>query len=449
MHLSDLRHPKASLQKKLEALYARRTRSRVNWDSEGYIRLLHNMGDPHTKIPPVIHVAGTNGKGSIIAFLRSILEAQGYNVHSYTSPHLLRVNERFYVAGREISDDYLERMIDELQAQHNLEGLSFFEITTALAFKVFSENAADVVLLEVGMGGRLDCTNVIERPLATIISRISLDHTEFLGDSLSKIAAEKAGIIKPCVPCILSAQGGEEVTALVYEAVLEKAKLCSAPLLTYGREWTSFIDNESLTFGQEGRQAVRYPVPGLRGKHQAYNAGAALAALAAVSEDLSVEEEAIARGLASACWPGRLQKIDRSSLRMSGKGEIWLDCGHNDSAGEVLAQVTRDWAVDDPSPLLLILGMLAHKDARGFLDPLMPYIEEIFLTGIKGEEHSLRIDALKGRVEGSLNGKPLRVFSGVAEALYAARGHEGRILIAGSVYLAGDVLSLITPERAM
>ena len=211
MHKADLHHSNQSLQLKLEKIFQlRRTRSAVNWDREKYLDLLQHFGNPHAHLPPVIHVAGTNGKGSIIAMLRAVCEAAGMRVHCYTSPHLVQINERIVLAGKEIDDDLLESLIDEALGYIGDAPLSFFEVSTAIAFKAFSQVPADVLLLEVGMGGALDCTNVIEKSLVSVISRISMDHTQFLGDTIEEIAAQKSGIIKPGLPCIIGYQGGGE-----------------------------------------------------------------------------------------------------------------------------------------------------------------------------------------------------------------------------------------------
>lgn len=447
MHSSDLRHSNPSLREKLARLYCLRTRSRVNWDADGYRRLLRSMGDPHLRLPPVIHVAGTNGKGSIVAFLRAILEAQGYRVHAYTSPHLQRVNERIVLAGEEISDARLEGLIDEVQAQHKLEDLSFFEITTALALKAFAETPADILLLEVGMGGRLDCTNVIEAPLVSVISRISRDHTEFLGEEIAQIAREKAGIIKPGRPCVLSAQAEGADGEDVLRVVAETAEALSAPLYAFGHDWRSFASKDGMIF-EQGAERLYLPAPGLYGAHQMINAGAAVMALRLVSDVLPVSTESLGRGLMNVRWRGRLQKFAGNDIGLAEHTEVWLDSGHNDSAGEVLAQMIRGWAANDPKPVRLILGMLAHKDVRGFLAPLAGLIDAIYLTPIEGEAQGLTPERLRAAA-GDLTGScAVRGYASLSEALAAAsEGGGARILVAGSVYLAGDFLSLAA-ERA-
>ncbi len=447
MHVSDLRHTNPTLRDKLERLYALRTRSRVNWDAQGYRTLLHHMGDPHLRLPPVIHVAGTNGKGSIVAFLRAILEAQGRRVHTYTSPHLQRVNERIVLAGAEIEDTHLERLIDEAQAQHNLSGLSFFEITTAIAFKAFAETPADVLLLEVGMGGRLDCTNVIASPLVSIISRISRDHTEFLGEEIAQIALEKAGIIKPGRPCVLSAQADGADGDAVLRAVAETAGALSAPIYAFGRDWRSFSEGDGMAF-EQGGERLHLPAPALYGAHQIANAGAAIMALRLVSEELPVSADSIVRGLRNVRWNGRLQRFEGRAFGLGEHTEVWLDSGHNDSAGVALAQVIRGWTEDDPKLVRLVLGMLAHKDVRGFLAPLAGLVDGIYLTPIQEEPQGLTPARLR-EAAGDLTGScAVQAFGSLPEALDAATSDGPcRVLVAGSVYLAGDFLRL-ADERA-
>ncbi len=442
MHQTDLRHPRPSLQKKLHALYQLRTGSKVNWDASAYRTLLRDLGDPQKKIPPVLHVAGTNGKGSIVAFLRAMLEAQGYRVHVYTSPHLLRVNERIRLAGQEISDERLEASIDTLFAQHSLDGLSFFEITTALAFREFSEVPADVLLLEVGMGGRLDCTNVIEDPLVSVISRISMDHTEFLGSTLAEIAAEKGGILKPGRPCVVGAQGGEDETRSVLSVLDTIAAEKSSPLLVYGRDWRSFESGGRMVFEVAGERSV-CPLPTLVGAHQILNAGAALMALRLAGDRLATGENAQAEGLQRAVWPGRMQKLAPASFGLGEGFEVWLDSGHNDSAGEVLAQQIREWASDDPKPLHLVLGMLGNKDVHGFLRPFIPLVQSLGLVRIPGEKNVLTPEGLALKAGILALPSSIRSHETLEEAFAVLRQQARkpcRILIAGSVYLAGAVL---------
>ncbi|MCB1681848.1 MAG: bifunctional folylpolyglutamate synthase/dihydrofolate synthase [Alphaproteobacteria bacterium] len=449
MHTADLRHPNATLQQKLQALYRLRTGSKVNWDSTAYQSLLRSMGEPHRRLPPVFHVAGTNGKGSIVAFLRAILEAQGYRVHAYTSPHLQRVNERIRLAGEEISDSYLEELIDEISAQHSLENLSFFEITTALAFRAFSTVPGDVLLLEVGMGGRLDCTNVIDDPLVTVISRISRDHTEFLGETLPEIAAEKAGIIKKGRPCVVSAQGKSEEEAQIFPVLEKIASTRGAELHFYGRDWMCYGEEGRMILSHDGKKTL-YPLPGLTGDHQIINAGAAIMALRCAAERLPVEERSIETGLKAVRWSGRLQLLDSAALGLTERVEVWLDSGHNDSAGDVLARQIQKWAEDDPMPVHLILGMLGHKDVHGFLSPMAPFLTGLSLVGIDDEKNVLSLPVLLEKAGSLVRTLDVQSFETVREALGALRSRiDGpcRILIAGSVYLAGSVLDLTTGSK--
>lgn len=407
------------------------------------------MGNPQQNLPPVIHVAGTNGKGSIVAMLRAIYEAAGYRAHSYTSPHLLRMNERIVLAGEDIGDSYLESLIDEALDRAQGASLSFFEITTALAFKAFAENPADVVLLETGMGGRLDCTNVVEKPLATIISRVSMDHMEFLGDSIGKIAVEKAGIIKSGVPCVAGYQGSGEGDVLpVFE---NAAQGKGAPLHVCGREWNITPDtNGKMLHSFQGRE-TEFPLPGLAGAHQVYNAGAVLTAVRLAEGTLPVSDEAIGRGLKDVHWPGRLQKLSSSALGLPDGAQIWLDCGHNDSAGEILAQQAAQWEACDPMPLHLVVGMLGTKDARRFLEPLLRHAGSVHLVPVEGEASCLNAGDLGKILEALSYEGPMHRHDSAGSAIKAFRKGEGppfRLLIAGSVYLAGSVLRLSSAEQA-
>ena len=360
------------------------------------------------------------------------------------------MNERIRLAGEVISDDLLERMIDEVYAQHTLAGLSFFEVTTALAFRAFSQVPADVLLLEVGMGGRLDCTNVIEDPLVSVISRISYDHTEFLGSTLADIAAEKGGILKAGRPCVVGAQGAGGDARGVLDVLETIAGEKSSTLFVYGRDWRSFESGGQMVFEVGGERNV-YPLPGLAGAHQILNAGAALMALRVAGDALPVQEEAKAQGLCRVDWPGRMQRLSSAVFGLPEECEVWLDCGHNDSAGEVLAQQIRKWAADDPKPLHLVLGMLGHKDVRGFLAPFADQIESLTLVKIAGEKNILTLQVFQNKAGDLVSFVPVRSFDDLSAAFCALRTEidgRSRVLIAGSVYLAGSVLDLVqeTPK---
>lgn len=440
MHISDLKHPDITLQQKLEYLYSLRTGSKINWDNAAYLNLLEKLGNPHKSVPPVIHVAGTNGKGSVVAMLHSIFEAAGYRVHTYTSPHLIRVNERIVLAGEEISDDALNTAIDEIVPLIGNVQLSFFEIMTALAFKAFARTPADVLLLEVGMGGRLDCTNVIEVPLVSIINRISLDHTEFLGRTIEEIAAQKAGIIKRNVPCAVGYQGDGQQADKVRDILLQEAQKLSSHLSCCDIDWYVKKNNDGFEF-TVGNYKTSFPSPALPGDHQIYNAGLVLAALQTVTRYFKIESQHIKAGLSSVFWAGRLQQLAKTQSTH----EIWLDCGHNDSAGEILAQQAKHWQEQDNKPFILIVGMLGTKDLETFVFPILPYCTRIYCVGISGEPNSQQAEMIAKKIFGFYPSCAVHPFSDVFLALQDCgqqQGVQSRILIAGSVYLAGEVLRL-------
>ncbi len=419
MHQGDLTHSDIDLQAKLEKIYAlRRTRSKVNWDRDYFLKLLDSFGCPHLSLPPVIHVAGTNGKGSVIAFLHSILEAQGYKVHAYTSPHLIDVNERIVLAGEPINNALLAELIDQALEYVGDTPLSFFEIITAVAFRAFADTPADVLLLEVGLGGRLDCTNVIEAPIATVINRISMDHMDFLGNKLDLIAAEKAGIMKAGVPCLIGAQENAALAVLKKKANEVGAEIVS--------DWS--IDGDMrFTFGGE---VYDFPMPSLTGVHQVQNAGLALATLFAVCKMLHVSHEAMSKGLRNVQWPGRLQRLPSAIYGVSENMEIWLDCGHNDSAGAALAAFVRG----SDKPVYLVMGMLQTKILDGFLEPLRGLVQGIYVVPLAQDECYTAAD-----IEGAFD------CVSVQDAIRVIVQHhkEACILIVGSVYLAGDVLKTL------
>lgn len=423
MHKADLVHTHFDLQTKLEEIYSlRRTRSKVNWDRDQFLKLLENFGNPHLDLPPVIHVAGTNGKGSVIAMLRSILSAQGYRVHVYTSPHLIDVNERIVLAGEDISNERLSSLIDQALEFSDGAPLSFFEIITAIAFCAFADVPADVVLLEVGMGGRLDCTNVIEQAIATVINRVSMDHTDFLGDTIEVIAAEKAGIMKKGVPCLI---GSQELEA--YHVMQDTAQKIGAHIIS---GWS--IDGDmNFSFGAE---SFEFPMPSLHGAHQVQNAGLALATLFTVHDDLPVFHDSIVEGLQSVWWPARLQKIASHAYELSDDYELWLDSGHNDSAGKALAMHIQD--VDQP--VYLILGMLKMKSVELFLEPLRPLIQEIYVVPITGNDCFSAFD-----IEGAHDCDTVEQ----ALKIIVNKSPQALILISGSVYLAGEVLKTLRSSR--
>ena len=435
MHKADLKHGNSSLQGKLNHIFdLRKDRARVNWSPENYLNLLEKFGNPHKSLPPVIHVAGTNGKGSIIAILRAILEAQGLRVHIYTSPHLINVNERIVLAGVDIGDEYLEELIDQALEYNGYAPISFFEVLSAIGFKAFADNPADILLLEVGLGGRLDCTNIVENPLATIINRISMDHMDYLGNAIEGIAAEKAGVMKLKVPCVVGYQGNSGNYAAIIDVLKGAAKTSGADLLLCGNEWNIAQQNDGVVFSYGG-DSYEFPLPSLKGEHQIKNAGVALAVLFSIRDKLKVSYEAMAEGLKTASWAGRLQKL----TELDYDAEIWLDSGHNDSAGEVLAAQLKLWQAQDDRPLHLIVGMLSSKEADAFLAPLLPHIAALHIVPISSDPNS--------QVMGDINADIGFMYEhdNFLDALqYITKNTSlSRILIAGSVYLAGEVLAYV------
>ena len=378
--------------------------------------LLEKLGNPHKKLPPVIHVAGTNGKGSTIAFCRSFLEAADYRVHVYTSPHLVRFHERIRLNGKLIEDDLLCRTLKEVIRINDSCPLTFFEATTAAAFMVFSETPADVVLLETGLGGRLDATNVVQSPISSIITPISLDHQEFLGNTLSKIAFEKCGIIKPKCPVVVGPQPEE-----VINAIKEQAFLKDAPLYLYGRDWDLGL-------------LSTLPNPNLKGDHQRINASTAIQAL---SLNFSLGQKVLEKGIQSAEWRGRLQCIQE------GPHEIWLDGAHNVGAAEVLADELKKWG--DDKPIVAIVGMKARKDAKSFLKILAPYLKEVFVVPVSDDLESGKSytqDALQVLAEGEgLKTKKALNFLEAIQDIQKMHSRS-RTIVTGSLYLVGEVLSV-------
>src|SRR5437762_3453317 len=342
-------------------------------------RLLTALGNPQDRLPAAVHVAGINGKGSTVATLRACLEAGGYRVHAYTSPHLVRFHERIRLAGHLIEEELLFELLEECERANRGGPITFFEITTAAAFLAFARTPADVVLLETGLGGRLDTTNVLRRPAATAITPVSLDHQAFLGDTVAAIAGEKAGILKPGAPAIIGPQPDAA------EAVIERrAAAIHAPLFRWRREWRCEASGDGMRY--EGpRWQLDLPLPSLPGMHQIVNAGTAIACLEHLPQ-FSLPPAAIANGLRHIDWPARMQRLCHGPLIdvLPAGWELWLDGGHNPAAGEVIAEVARGW---HDRPLHLIVGMLNTKDASGFLAPLAAHTRTLFAVTIPGEEN--------------------------------------------------------------
>ena len=385
--------------------------------------LLAKLGNPERRLPPVIHVAGTNGKGSTCAFLRAIGEAAGWRVHVFTSPHLVRFNERFRVAGEIVSDERLNATMAHIEAVNAGEPITLFEIITAAAFHMFAAVPADLCVLEVGLGGRGDATNVIPPPAATAIASISMDHKELLGDTLAIIAGEKAGIVKAGVPVAIGAQTPEVIAVL-----LEHAARVGAPVFLRGRDWS--IEPFRYT---DSRGCVTLPVLGLAGAHQWDNAGIAIAALRA--SGLAVPEAALSAGVAKAEWPARLQRLHgRLAAMLPPDWELWLDGGHNPGAGEALAEHMRGWA---DRPVHVIAGLNQAKDGAGFLRPLIPHATTLWAIAEPNQHAAMPVEQVIAASGGVARPGPR--LEDVLRAL-PRDGGPARVLICGSLYLAGETL---------
>ncbi|MGH1353984.1 MAG: bifunctional folylpolyglutamate synthase/dihydrofolate synthase [Thalassovita sp.] len=391
-------------------------------------RLLHALDDPQDQLPPVIHIAGTNGKGSTQAMIRAGLEAVGNTVHAYTSPHLARFHERIRLAGELIGEDHLTAVLDECYASNNGENITYFEITTAAALLAFARTPADFTLLEVGLGGRLDATNVITSPALTIITPVSIDHEQFLGNTLTKIAGEKAGIIKRGIPCVVGPQQDEAMDVIEAQA----ARL-GAPLIAYGQHWHVYQERGRLIY-QDETGLLDLPLPNLPGAHQIQNAGAAIAALRHLGKDDTAAEAAVTQTY----WPARMQRLKIGPLvETAAEAELWLDGGHNAAAGQALA---AHLATLPTRETYLICGMLNTKDISGYLTPMAPLVTGLKAVSIPGETNTLPAKTTAKEAERS--GIPAQTSADVETAVQAITrlNPAARILICGSLYLAGAIL---------
>ncbi len=411
-------------------------------------RLLGKLGHPEQRLAPVVHIAGTNGKGSTTAYLKAIIEAAGQRVHVYTSPHLVRFHERIALAGADgvaqpIGEDALVEVLMRVRAVNDGDDITQFEITTAAALLAFSETPADVVLLEVGLGGRLDATNVIKSPALTVITPISMDHAEKLGPTLAKIAAEKAGILKTGTAGIVAVQP-DEVLAVI-EA---RARAVGAPLTIFGRDYDAYEQNGRLVF-QRDDALIDLPLPALIGRHQLSNAATAIAAALTLGErlpHLGIDERAIEIGLRTVVWPARMQRLLSGPLSalVGSTNELWLDGGHNPAAGDMLADTLA--ALDEKSskPVFLIVGMMGQKDALGFIAPFRGLVRAVYTVPIPGAHEAPHSQEKLADVARSAG---LQAFerASVPDALRTIANlppGSKRVLICGSLYLAGHVLTL-------
>jgi len=435
--------PVDSILARLLALHPKR----IDLTLERVQHILERLGHPERRVPPVIHVAGTNGKGSTIAFLRAMLEAAGKSVHVYTSPNLVRINERFRLGtsggGVLVSDEELADALAECERANGDAPITIFEIETAAAFVLFARHSADMLLLEVGLGGRLDATNVIERPLASVVTPVSMDHIEFLGDTIEKIAAEKAGIFRAGVPAVIAPQ--TDAVSAVLERHAEKAR---APLHVAGQQWSASIEHGRLVY-QDEKGLFDLPPPKLFGRHQFDNAGTAIAALRAAGIRLPVK--AVEQGLMRAEWPARLQRLTTGKLvALAPAGaELWLDGGHNADGGRAIAAALGDLEERVSRPLVLVVGMLSTKDHPGFLRNFTGLVRRVFGVPIH-QDKGVPVDEIAAAARDA--GMPADASQSIEEALTAIGGlgfdPPPRILITGSLYLAGEVLAANGTELA-
>ncbi|MDD9727886.1 bifunctional folylpolyglutamate synthase/dihydrofolate synthase [Roseovarius sp. SK2] len=391
-------------------------------------RLLEALGNPQNDLPPVIHIAGTNGKGSTLAMIRAGIEGAGKTAHAYTSPHLARFHERIRLAGELISEPHLTEVLDECYAANGGEPITYFEITTCAAILAMSRTPADYTLLEVGLGGRLDATNVVAKPALTIITPVSMDHEQYLGDTLAKIAGEKAGILKRGVTCVVGPQDEEGM-----DAIEAAAQRLGAPLLAHGQHWHVTTERGRLIY-QDETGLRDLPLPNLPGAHQHENAGAALAAL----RHLHLGDAALEAAVTHAHWPARMQRLSTGPLAEAApQAELWLDGGHNPAAGRALA---AHLASLPPRPTHLVCGMLNTKDISGYLSPLAGVAQSLTAISIPCEANTLPAEdtATAAANVGLPSGTAANARAAIEDI--AAKDPTARILICGSLYLAGAIL---------
>lgn len=428
----------------IEAVLARiavRRPKLIDLSLERMHAVLARLGAPHLQLPPTIHVAGTNGKGSVVAYMRAILEASGKTAHVYISPHLVRFNERITLAGRPIEDAALIAALEACDAAAGADRLTYFETVTCAAFAVFAETPADILLLEVGLGGRLDATNVIEKPAASVVAPVGLDHEQFLGDTIESVAQEKAGIFRRGAPAVVGKQS---------PAAMATLEMCAmktgAPFFGYGQHWHAQAENGRLIY-QDDDGLRDFGPPRLAGAHQFDNAGLAVAALKQAG--FLPSDDLVTQGLAAASWPARLQRLTAGPLTQMIRAhgdpstELWLDGGHNPHAGAAIAQTMADMEERRPKPLILICGMQKNKNMKGFLAPFAGLARSLFAVAADHDGAAPPGDvAAAAAAVGLAATASSDLPSAVSAALQKAGAAETapRILICGSLYLAGEVL---------
>lgn len=406
-------------------------------------RLLERLGNPHQRLPPVIHIAGTNGKGSTGAFCRAILEAHELTAHVHTSPHLVNWHERYRLGaeggGQLVSDDVLADAVRRVAEANQGETITVFEILTAVMFVLFSEHPADVAIIEVGLGGRFDATNVISNPAVALIMSISLDHQAYLGDRVELIAAEKGGIIKADVPVVIGAQT-EEAACDVLISIAERLR---CPVSVYGQDYFAQEENGRLAY-QDEEELIDLPLPRLAGRHQQSNAAAAIRALKAAGFEL--DDTAIAKGLTQVAWPGRLERLPQGRLAeatMEGV-ELWIDGGHNPGAGKVIAEAMANLEERDSRPLFLITGMINTKDPVGYFEAFVGMARHVFAVPVPASDASIDPELLADAAdEAGLTAESAESVEAAIDAVtrnWNRLEPAPRILIGGSLYLLGDVL---------
>lgn len=431
-----MKHPNNHIEVLLSAL-ANQKLPTIDLSLDRISNLLNVLGNPQDRLPTVIHIAGTNGKGSLVAYLTAIFEAAGYKVNRLTSPYLVKFNEQMYLSGKDIDDAQLLSLLQKTITYVDKYPVTFFEASTALAYLAFAENEADITLLETGLGGRLDATNMVKSPALTAITPISIDHKEFLGETISKIAGEKAGILKRNVPCVVGKQEAEAA-----KVIEQTAKKINSPLYRIGAEWSIEEEKNGFRYAS-GKRKVNMPLPNLTGHHQIFNAATAIACIDLI-RGFKITDEHIAKGITHAMWPARLQHITKGTLAnlIPKESELWLDGAHNPGAGQALAE----WLKVQKKPVHMICGMLQDKDAEHFISPLTPYIKSLTAISIEGKKQSYNPDQLSG-IARKL-GVESHTYAGnkIEEAISGILKKEDAIssgviiLICGSLYLAGNIL---------
>ena len=414
--------------KRLESLHPKQ----IDLSLNRLLKLLNKLGNPHSKLPPTIHVAGTNGKGSTIAFLRSIFEENNYKVHVYTSPHLINFNERIRLNSKIISNEFLDEILKECEFYNKGNPITFFEITTAAAFLAFNRINADILLLETGLGGRFDATNVITKTLCNIITPISMDHMSFLGNTIESIAMEKIGILKNNTPAIIAPQNEKVINLINTETQKKKIKT-----YFYKKEWEVFKKSSSFFFHKLNRKIIKVLAPKLFGDHQFYNAGAAITA-AKIQDKFKLNDELISKGIEKTFWPARMQELKSGKLKdlVNNNFEIWLDGGHNLEASQMIYKNLKKWKTEKK---FLIFGMIQGKKPNEFLKKIIKEIEFVQIIPIKGFSSINSKDIIN--TFNKFNHK-FRSSVSVEESIKFLNKNyaKGKIIICGSLYLAGEIL---------